>query len=88
MILIPQLIALDYDDTFTADPEMWLDFMIYAENHGHTIIIVTWRSDKTPVENIPNRIKICYTNHQQKRQWCKIRGIEPTIWIDDKPEGI
>ena len=88
MIFIPQLISLDYDHTFTADPELWLSFIQAAEFRGHTVIVVTWRSDKTPVEGIPSHIKVYYTNMELKKAWCKIRGISPTIWSDDMPETI
>ena len=37
------LIALDYDDTFTRDPEGWLNFAKLMKSRGHEIIGVTMR---------------------------------------------
>ena len=49
MIFIPQLISLDYDHTFTADPDLWVSFIKAAELRGHRVIMVTWRSGRDPV---------------------------------------
>ena len=39
------LIALDYDETYTADPVLWDRFIGDANDHGHTVWIVTARRD-------------------------------------------
>lgn len=36
-------IALDYDGTYTADPDMWLRFVEEAQAAGHKVFIVTMR---------------------------------------------
>jgi len=38
-------IALDYDDTYTKDPSLWVKFIDNARDNGHTVVIVTARPD-------------------------------------------
>lgn len=76
-------IALDYDLTYTEDPEMWDDFIDLVEYCGHSIVVVTVRDaieDKIE-RNIP--CYIIYTNGKPKIDFYK-----PDVWIDDSPQTI
>ena len=36
-------IGLDYDGTYTVDPDLWLRFVRQAKDRGHEVICVTMR---------------------------------------------
>lgn len=83
-------IALDYDKTYTADPNAWrniINFLI--GNNRATIHIVTSRDDRDTVEDTEwfkaGNIPVVYCDYKAKRQVCEERGIQIDIWIDDNP---
>lgn len=87
-------IALDYDDTFTSDPELWEFFIEKAKLRGHEISFVTFRWEPTegydPKHNADIKqdasrlnIPIVFTHGQQKA-----KHFDADIWIDDMPEVI
>lgn len=94
-------IAIDYDDTFTAAPEFWQEFITKAESCGHHCYIVTCRPDNQ--ENRDDIIGDCdgvshntglpkhrhyFTSLAPKRWYMEGRGIQIDIWIDDMPESV
>lgn len=80
-------IALDYDETFTADPKLWLKFINDCQLRGHEIMVVTYRDVGIPVEDeMP--IDVYYTAYRSKRDYMSSLGIHIDIWIDDSPEAI
>lgn len=83
-------IALDYDRTWTADPEFWEDFMNLVDNYGHEVRIVTARSKEH--DNIDHKVPLCeviYCDGVAKKFYCHhTADWNPDIWIDDKPENI
>lgn len=86
------LIAIDYDDTYTADPELWKPFLLHAKARGHSVICVTSRceSDREEVDRDLGKIcaDIVFTAGEQKRPFAHRRGYDPKVWIDDMPEAI
>jgi hypothetical protein len=89
-------IALDYDGTFTAAPEQWLEFIKMMQRAGHGVCIVTMRypseCDGTK-GSVDSRLKelfvpfIC-TSRTAKQPFCESLGIMIHIWIDDHPEAV
>jgi len=85
------LIALDYDNTVTTDPELWKNFVVMALRRGHRVAIVTMRF---PIESddidpwIKATLPILFTCRKAKKPWLEKQGIMPDIWIDDTPEWI
>lgn len=87
-------IAVDYDQTYTSDPELWKDFMDKAAARGHQVFIVTARSEE--LDNCETLeflyeegFEVYYTNGVAKRFWCLHNGPGVVdIWIDDKPQNI
>jgi hypothetical protein len=84
------LIALDYDQTYTTDPELWDDFVKNCIEKGHEVICVTMRFDNdvegTPVlESIGKHCRVIFTGRLAKLSFVKDMGIFPDIWIDDRP---
>lgn len=81
------IIALDYDKTFTADPDLWTAFVRNAQAHGHDVSFVTFRSEWRDVGNDDILgdaetlgIEVVFTNARQKSE-C----FNADIWIDDCP---
>lgn len=87
-------IALDYDGTFTEDPEMFSSFIELSQKRGHTIYIVTLRSKEHDFEAIHDYltneygIQIVWCDGRSKREVTEELGIKIDIWIDDNPECI
>lgn len=84
-------IALDYDQTYTADPSLWRNFIAMAMGNNHDVRIVTHRHEELDkIEDTPFDIKIIYTDGVAKKWYCEHRGDlwTPDVWIDDKPRGI
>jgi len=78
-------IALDYDETFTADRELWTLFVFAAINKGHKVTFVTYRYEGLNNEDIITDakqlgIEIVFTGCGQKSECFKA-----DIWIDDCP---
>lgn len=89
-------IALDYDNTYTEDPEFWYEFMETARGKGYEIFIVTFRDERYDMTEglqflIEDDYEVYFTRGVAKRWWMEQFAPEhhnPTIWIDDKPEAI
>ena len=80
------LVAIDYDRTYTRDPELFEIIIKLFKYAGHEPIIVTSRRESEQVA-----VKSCfvyYTGYQAKDQWCKKNGLQVDIWIDDDPRYI
>jgi hypothetical protein len=73
-------IALDWDGTCTADPELWIAFASLAKARGHEVTIVTGRS---PAEKIKTDLPVIYCSRTAKRG-----HFQADVWIDDEPQWI
>lgn len=87
------LIALDYDGTFTEDPELWIAFILKAKSNNHRVIIATMRypSESAVVNHQLESLVdgIVFTSRRAKKQAVQdILGEDPDIWIDDHPEWL
>lgn len=74
-------IALDYDNTFSADPALWLSFIDTALARGHEVKIVTSRRPDMPIPI--HGLDIIYCSFTAKR-----KHYAADIWIDDDPPHI
>lgn len=86
------IISLDYDDTFTQDPEGWLEFANAMRARGHLIYGITMRYD-TETAGMSSRYmaacdKIFFTGRKAKQPFMAARGIYVNVWIDDNPAWI
>lgn len=79
------IIALDYDNTYTKDKELWDSFIINAICKGHKIICITMRYPTEIIFDMYKDIEIHYTQRRAKKKWADANGINVDIWIDDKP---
>jgi hypothetical protein len=86
------IIALDYDGTYTEDPDFWKNFIVAAEAKGHRVIIVTMRyaseGIKKDLESFVGNENVFYSSRTAKRPYMKNIGIKPNIWIDDHPQSV
>lgn len=84
----PLLIGLDYDDTYTADPMLWSQFVGDARRRGHTVICVTARREKpdfTREPPLPPDMPIVCAGPVWKKHAAAKAGFNVDIWIDDIP---
>ena len=83
-------IALDYDGTVTADPDLWIEFLKRASARNHRVAIVTMRSPEEPIDNplVALAWRVIYTSRQAKQAFLNSRGIRVDIWIDDQTHYI
>mgnify|MGYP001077490994 CR=1 FL=1 len=82
------LIALDYDETYTKDEELWNHFINTCIRRKHTVICVTMRyeSEGLPILNtIGKKCQVYFTGRNAKKIYLDKLGIYPDIWIDDNP---
>lgn len=81
-------IALDYDETYTADPGLWELFVKEAQRRGHQVVIVSFRfqfGDNRDLEATASALSVpvVYTNARQKQHI-----VQADVWIDDSPESV
>ena len=88
------LIAIDFDDTLTADAALWREFIAFANRLGHRGVCVTARrqtDDNTETINEWMRmhgieLPVYFTGLASKIDFAKKMGIKVDIWIDDDPK--
>jgi len=88
------LIAIDFDDTLTADSQLWLRFIETAKKLGHRCICITARREtEDNIESLDNwmtmhgvHLPVYFTNLRSKTEFAKERGLKVDIWIDDDPK--
>jgi hypothetical protein len=85
-------IAIDFDDTWTADPVLFQDIACKARLRGHTVYIVTMRGanqlDEVRQHCAAYVHHIVGTDRQPKRRFCESIGIKIHVWMDDTPDFI
>ena len=86
------LLALDYDDTYTRDPEFWDAVIELAKSRGHSVICATMRyqQEGADVETaLASKVeKIIYTGRKAKHNAVYAAGYMPSVWVDDSPHWI
>jgi hypothetical protein len=86
------VISLDYDSTYTRDPDLWDSFIIAAKSRGHTVICVTnrpWAPGTTKQERVPSpEIPFICAGDKFKDEAARAAGHKVAIWIDDMPATI
>lgn len=86
-------IALDYDQTYTLDPEAWDEFCDMMVDNGHEVYIVTARSPTLDnidgILNTDYEIPIIYCDGVAKRFVCHhYYNLDIDVWVDDKPQSV
>lgn len=86
----PLTIGIDYDDTYTADPDLWRTFIAIAQVRGHKIVCVTCRRetmDNVQDCDIPG-VLTYFTGGAPKDWYMREKGIVVDVWIDDYPRSV
>lgn len=82
-------ISLDFDGTYTNDPEGFLNIAKYMRRRGHEVYLVTMRYPSEckdlPPELISTVNAVHATSRQPKRTYMNNIGIKIDVWIDDEP---
>jgi len=87
-------IGLDFDRSYTSDPELFDHFIAQAKERGHNLAITTSRTDDEvwgpEVKHaIKDRVPIVFGGYYNwKDTAAKGRGHDINTWIDDNPEYI
>lgn len=86
------LIALDYDQTYTRDPDLWDRFIVDARKQGHDLVCITSRTyepGSTKSERVPApAIRFLCAGSEMKADVARKAGLNVAIWIDDMPASI
>jgi hypothetical protein len=86
------IIALDYDETYTLDPDFWDQFLRSAKAAGHDVFICTMRNDDEMLEVyalLNGKVTAIFnTSRKAKRPYMQSQGINIDVWIDDRPEFV
>ena len=90
-------IGLDYDNTYTADPALWDEFITHSFERGHEVIIYTARNEKLDnndeLRRLSKTIRVVFCDGVAKKHIARVEaqhteGHKIDIWIDDKPESV
>ena len=86
------LIALDYDECYTVDPEFWDLMIALAKHRGHSVICVTMRykhEGEVIINTLEEKVeRIIFTGRKAKHQFTQDMGYYPSVWIDDNPRWL
>jgi hypothetical protein len=87
------ILALDFDDTYTANPELWDSFIILSQMCNTEVVIATYRHEVEDADPALDRIKRlgtrCYfTDGKAKKPFLEALGVNVNIWIDDRPQTV
>lgn len=86
------IISMDYDNTWTRDPEGWAAIVLLLRNLGHTVYGVTLRFPHEDEHMDPKYFNACekvfFTSNGEKDPYMQGQGILVDVWIDDMPELI
>ena len=85
------ILGLDFDNTITADPNFWAQFVLLARSNQHRVTIVTNREGPNDdVEAFAKRvgIDVIYAGDEYKAAAAYAAGKHVQVWIDDTPTTI
>jgi hypothetical protein len=89
----PSVIAIDYDGTYTVDPDLWRAFIERAQARGHTVVMVTGRSNEGQFgaevrRDVRGLVPIVFAAQMWKWHAAQLAGFDVAIWIEDHPETV
>ncbi|MDP6636414.1 MAG: hypothetical protein QGG42_16055 [Phycisphaerae bacterium] len=94
------IVAFDIDDTITRHPEFFAFLSKNLKNNGHTVVIITFRENRTETESLLEKLGIAYdkliTSSLQAHmehgvdEWkaaiCRERNVD--VFFEDDPRVI
>lgn len=87
-------LAIDYDDTYTRDPELWDMFIKTCLHRGHSVYCVSARPEghmdvvRETIGKVIGPVRCFGTGLEAKRSFMESKGHKFDVWIDDTPEAI
>ncbi|AHK11895.1 hypothetical protein CHOED_035 [Vibrio phage CHOED] len=89
-------IGLDFDNTITADPELFHMFIVNSRLRGHDIRIVTCRSEEYGLDEVYEyaskftpELPVIHTAGYEKHDYCiKYHDFPVDVWVDDNPHWV
>lgn len=94
-------IAIDYDGTYTRDPQMWNKIIRLFKEKGHRVVCATMRYPETVqfhnghteaadvLNNLAHLVdEVYFTSRQAKAPFLKEKGVHVDIWVDDNPRWL
>ena len=89
-------ISLDFDDTYTRDPDMWNRFIELALNSGHNVYCITARADTkenkqevySTIGQLIGKDHCLFTDGLAKAKYAYASDIQIDVLIDDLPSGV
>jgi hypothetical protein len=86
-------IAIDYDDTYTADPDLWAAFIQWATLRGHLVVCITARrktleNQQELMKALPEGVVAHFSYDEPKQDYARRNSIPVDVWIDDSPGWI
>lgn len=87
------IISVDYDQTYSSDPEAFNLIIKLFQNWGHTVICTTGRGGLSPSDDevrnsIGKLVPVVFAGKEWKRDAALAAGYSVDIWIDDMPEMV
>jgi hypothetical protein len=81
-------IAIDYDDTYTLDPEGWELFISLMQSRGHEVVCITKRY-RSLLQEVIDTVSVPVVGaSRSKLEAARMSGHKIDVWIDDKPQTI
>lgn len=86
-------VSLDYDKTYTEDPECWKKVVRSLQSSGHKVFCVTLRSKEIDYHKDFDVLELMgvrnvFCDGRPKRKTTEDLGIKIDVWIDDAPEAV
>ena len=86
------IVALDYHNTYSADPKFWDTFIYLCKMRKWDVYCITHHTGEQQNQNLLDSIgkilphdHIIFTKGKAKEPFVKEMGIEVDIWIDNNP---
>jgi hypothetical protein len=86
--------SVDFDGTYTSDPEAFDAFVALLRSRGHTVIMTTQRCERfrfdieTRVGDLAKFDALVFASGQTKEQAAREAGYAVDVWIDDAPYSV
>ena len=89
------IIAIDFDQTYTADRDTWDEVIDVFRKAGHTVYCVTCReswdtgSEENGIPRIAEKVdQVFFTGGLAKIDFMEQEGYHVDIWVDDCPATV
>lgn len=81
-------ISIDYDSTFTEDPDFWREVIRIGRERGHTFFCITGRAHPPGLDEPAIPCEVITSPMDYKNNTARNLGHHIDVWIDDCPAMI